>query len=47
MLALSAGNSNDGFSYPQHHPKAVFDENALPIGSAVYAHIAMRWLEEE
>lgn len=32
--------------YPVHHPKVVFDEKMMPIGSAIMAHTATRWLEE-
>lgn len=32
--------------YPVHHPKVKFDENMLPIGAGVMAHVATRWLEE-
>ena len=46
MLAFAAGHPEDGYCYPQHHPKAKFDEAALTDGSAVYAYTAMRWLEE-
>lgn len=46
MLALSAGESKDGYTYPLHHPKTAFDETALHVGAAVYAHIAIRWLED-
>ena len=46
MLALAAGNPKDGYVYPQHHPKVKFDEEALPFGAAIYAYVAMRWLEE-
>lgn len=46
MLAFAAGRPDDGYCYPQHHPKAKFDESALSRGSAVYAYAAMRWLEE-
>lgn len=46
MLALAAGNPEQGYCYPQHHPKVKFDEAALADGSAVYAYTAMRWLEE-
>lgn len=45
MLALSAGQSKDGFCYPLHHPKALFDEEALYVGCATYAYIAIRYLE--
>lgn len=46
MLALAAGHPNEGYSYPQHHPMVKFDDNALPIGAAIYAYTAMRWLAE-
>ena len=46
MIALSSGNAKNGFSYPLHHPKVIFDENALATGSSIYAYSAMRWLEE-
>ena len=46
MFALAAGHPDNGYCYPQHHPKAKFDESVLPSGSAVYAYTAMRWLQE-
>ena len=46
MLALASGNSKNGCLYPLHHPKVTFDEDALAIGSSIYAYTAMRWLEE-
>ena len=46
MFALAAGHPENGYCYPQHHPKAKFDESVLPSGSAVYAYTAIRWLEE-
>ncbi len=46
MLAMAAGKPQDGYQYPQHHPKVTFDETALSYGAAVYAYNAMRWLEE-
>lgn len=33
--------------YGNHHPKVRFSEDILPLGSAVYAYCAMRWLEEQ
>lgn len=45
MLALAAGQPEDGYRYGQHHPKVKFDENALPYGTAAYAYTAIRWLE--
>lgn len=46
MVALAAGNLNEGYSYPQHHPMVRFDENALTDGCALYTYTAMKWLEE-
>ena len=46
MLALAAGHPEKGYCYPQHHPKVKFDEDALPVGTAVYAYTAIRWLKE-
>jgi hippurate hydrolase len=46
MLALAAGQPDQGYCWPQHHPQVKFDEDVLPVGSAVYACTALRWLEE-
>lgn len=46
MLALSAGEPEKGYKYPQHHPRTMFDEEALVNGCAVYAYTALCWLEE-
>jgi hippurate hydrolase len=46
MLALAAGEPDKGYRYPQHHPMVKFDESVLPVGSAVYAYTAMKYLEE-
>ena len=40
MVALCAGNNG----YPLHHPKVVFDEDALPCGAAAYASVADEFL---
>ncbi|MBQ8815054.1 MAG: amidohydrolase [Lachnospiraceae bacterium] len=45
-MFLGAGNSREGAIYPQHHPKAEFDDSVLSRGAAVYAYMAVRWLEE-
>lgn len=45
MVSLAAGNPEDGHRFPLHHPKVTFDEDALPIGAAVLANTALRWLE--
>ena len=46
MIALAAGQAEQGYCSPLHHPAAKFDESALASGSAVYAYAALRWLEE-
>lgn len=45
MLALAAGNPQEGYQYSQHHPKVMFDEQSLPVGSAILAHSAVQWLK--
>lgn len=46
MLALAGGKAADGHTFPQHHPRVTFDENALSYGSAAFAWNAIRWLED-
>lgn len=43
-LAVSAGSPEEGYQHPLHHPKATFNEDALPIGAALYANSALEWL---
>ena len=45
-IMMTAGNTKDGYLYPQHHPKAVYDDSILFRGSAAYVYVAARWLEE-
>ena len=44
MLALAAGEPDQGFPYPQHHPKVIFDDSVLSTGAAVFAHCALAFL---
>ncbi len=44
MVALAAGCPKDGYGHPAHHPKAKFDETALPVGAEVYAKLAVEML---
>ncbi len=44
MVALAAGRPQDGYDYPSHHPRTMFDEHALPVGAAVYAAMALHAL---
>jgi len=36
MLALAAGRPDQGYTYPQHHPKVTFDESVLHVGAAAF-----------
>ncbi|MBN1624367.1 MAG: amidohydrolase [Clostridia bacterium] len=45
FLGISASVKVDGITYPQHHPKVVFDESILATGAAVYANSAIHWLK--
>jgi hippurate hydrolase len=42
MLFVAAGANE----YPLHHPRVCFDESAIAVGGAVYAHTALRWLSD-
>jgi amidohydrolase len=33
-------------AFPHHHPKVMFDEDVLPVGAAVFAQCACRWLKD-
>jgi hippurate hydrolase len=46
MMALGGGSPEQGYPYPQHHPKVNFMEDIFYIGSAVYANTAIEWLKQ-
>lgn len=45
FLGIPAGTPQEGYIYPQHHPKARFQDQVLASGAAAYAHVAMEWLK--
>lgn len=45
-MFLTAGNSKDGYTFGQHHPKVRFDDSVLYRGAAAYAYTALCWLGE-
>jgi hippurate hydrolase len=47
MVALAAGTPANGYRYPQHHPQVKFANEVLPVGSTVYAYMAIKWLEDQ
>lgn len=46
LLNLGFGSKTEGYTCPGHNPKVMYNEAALPIGAAIHAYLAMRWLEE-
>ncbi|MDD2447580.1 MAG: amidohydrolase [Tissierellia bacterium] len=45
-LHIGAGNKEKGIIYPHHHPKFDIDEDALPVGAALYAQYAVDFINE-
>ena len=45
-MYLSAGYMDERGEFPAHHPKARFNEDVCPIGSACLAHCAVEWLKK-
>ena len=45
MFAVGAGSRKDGYEYPLHHEKVKFDERALPVCSALYSYLALKYFE--
>ncbi len=43
---LSAGFEDERGVHSAHNPKVMFNEDVLPIGAAIYTHLAEKWLEE-
>ena len=46
FMYLSAGYLDDRGLAPAHNPKVLFNEDVCPMGAAVYAHCAHRWLQD-
>ena len=46
MTGGKPGGGSEGYTYGQHHPKVKFDDSVLFEGSAAYAYMALRWLQE-
>jgi amidohydrolase len=47
MVFLGGGNKEKNCTYPQHHEKFNIDEDALPIGSSLYAQFALDFLNKK
>jgi len=46
FLAIGAAPEDPGQFYPNHNPNVIFNEDCLPIGAAIFAQCAYRWLSE-
>lgn len=46
LFTIGVGSIDEGYNYYLHHAKLNLNEDVLYIGSASYAYMAMRWLEE-
>jgi amidohydrolase len=46
IVRLGVRNEERGFVHPLHHPRFDLDEDALPLGAALLADVATRWLGE-
>jgi amidohydrolase len=47
FLFLGSANAARGLDYPHHNPRFDFDEAALPLGVAILARTATRFLNQE
>lgn len=47
LLNLGFGSREEGFEFGGHNPHVVYNEAALPVGAAVFARLAMRYLAEQ
>ena len=45
FMHISAGFLDERGQYPPHNPKVRFNEEALPVGAAIFAECALKWLE--
>ena len=46
LMLATVGDDKENYAYPQHHPKANFNDEVLYEGTASYVYVATRWLEE-
>lgn len=46
FFLIAAGPTDGTECYPNHNPQVVFDEGAMPLGAAIHAQCAFRYLQE-
>ena len=47
LFLLGTAHEDPDMRYPQHHPKVVFNEEAIPAGIHALSACAIRWLNEQ
>lgn len=47
FLALNSGNEEEGYIYPLHHPKIIFNEETIEIGVQSFIDFALFYLKDE
>ncbi len=47
MLGLGAGEPQNGYTHPQHHSKAIFDDSVLWRGSVALSYFAVKYLGDK
>ncbi len=46
FFAIGAAPENPELIFPNHNPNVIFNENCIPVGAAMFAHCAYRWLAD-
>jgi len=46
FLAIGAAPEDPDQTYPNHNPNVIFNEDCLPLGAAIFAQCAYRWLSD-
>ncbi|MCI6004336.1 MAG: M20 family metallopeptidase [Blautia sp.] len=46
LLGAGTAQENELYGKPMHNDHVVFNEDILPLGSAIFVYSALRWLEE-
>lgn len=47
FVFLGVKNEERGIIHPQHHPKYDVDEDILPVGTAIHAAVALKYLQKD
>ena len=45
LFWVGTGSQEEGYPYGGHNPRVTFSEDMIPVMSAIYAEVAICWLE--